>query len=476
MIGFTGIRDAEGLPSELRSTIEQLVTVGAANQRRNLRLSQYYDGEIVVEDRGKRVSAKKLRNDQVCYWPEAVVDKLAERIRLESFVTKDGPDETLDAIMDASNVINEYASFLPSKLVHGPMFCAVNNTAGGVRVRMHNALDAAALPDPERRPGVVGAGMCVARVERTRWSSGPVPTQVNLYTPGMVTVIRRLDQSHWRAEAVYVPERDPMFFAFVHKRSGERPFGKSRITRAIRCYTEDAVRVLWNHEVAASVYSQPMRALLGLSDAQYDALMARGKDAVYNDRMLLAGINDADGTPTLTQLTAASPEPYVASLRMLASLVSGASGVPLASLGITTDNPSSADAIQAAREDICLVAEDDIAADKWTLRRVAMCALAVNDGVSTEQLTEHQRSVSAHFANPTIPSLNARASFVQTVSGIDDGFGKSSVGREMLGFDAATIARLESEERRTAARNVMLMDRSRPMPVGVTNEGDSSPS
>lgn len=473
MIGFSGIRDADGLPPELRGTVEQLVTVGAATQRRNLMLTRYYDGEISVEDRGRRVSAKRLKNDQVCYWPEAVVDKLAERIRLESFVTSDGPDDTLDAIMDASNVINEYASFLPSKLVHGPMFCAVNNTPSGVRVRMHNALDAAALPDPERRPGVVGAGMCVARMERTGWSSGPVPTQVNLYTPGTVTVIRRTDSSHWRAEAIPVPERDPMFFAFVHKRSGERPFGKSRITRAIRCYTEDAVRVLWNHEVAAAVYSQPMRGLLGLSDAQYDALMEKGKDATYDDRMILTGANEDGHAPNLVQLTAASPEPYIASLRMLASLVSGASGVPLASLGITTDNPSSADAIQAAREDICLVAEDDIAADKWTLRRVAMCALAVNEGVSTDRLSDRQRSVSAHFANPTIPSLNARASFVQTVSLVDDGFGKSSVGREMLGFDAVTIARLESEERRAAARNVMFIDRSRPMPVGVSNEGDS---
>lgn len=454
MIGFSGIRDADGLPGELRPVIEQLVTVGASTMHRNLMLSRYYDGEIVVEDRGRRVSAKQLENDQVCYWPEAVVDKLAERIRLESFVTSDGPDETLDAIMDASNVVNEYASFLTSKLVHGPMFCAVNNTPSGVRVRMHNALDAAALPDPERRPGFVGAGMCVARMERTPWSSAAVPTQVNLYTPGAVTVIRRADPSHWRAESVGVPERDPMFFAFVHKRSGERPFGKSRITRAIRCYTEDAVRVLWNHEVAASVYSQPMRALLGLSDEQYDALMAKGKDATYNDRMLLAGVNGEGQAPTLTQLTASSPEPYIASLRMLASLVSGASGVPLASLGVTTDNPSSADAIQAAREDICLVAEDDIAADKWTLRRVAMCAMAVNEGIPTDQLTERQRSVSAHFANPTIPSLNARASFVQMVSSVDDGFGKTSVGREMLGFDSATIARLESDETRAATADM----------------------
>ena len=450
MIGISAIRDAAGLPSELRDTADQLVKVGTAHARRNLLLSRYYDGDIVVQDRGRRVSAKRLENDQVCYWPEAVVDKLAERIRLEYFVTSDGSDDTLDAIMDGSNVVNEYASFLTSKLVHGPMFCAVNNTAGGVRVRMHNALDAAALPDPERRPGLVGAGLCVARTERTRWSSGFVPTQVNMYTPGAVTVFTRTDQQHWRAETVAVPERDPMFYAFVHKRSGERPFGKSRITKAIRCYTEDAVRVLWNHEVAAAVYSQPMRALLGLSDAQYDALIGK-KDAVYNDRMLLTAVNDEGQPPNLVQLTASSPEPYIASLRMLASLVSGASGVPLASLGITTDNPSSADAIQAAREDICLVAEDDIASDKWTLRRVAMCAMAVNEGISTDQLTERQRSVSAHFANPTIPSLNARASFVQMVGSMDEGFAQTTVGREMLGFDQATIARLESDERRAAS-------------------------
>jgi hypothetical protein len=73
-------------------------------------------------------------------------------------------------------------------------------------------------------------------------------------------------------------------------------------------------------------------------------------------------------------------------LRALACQFSGATGVPLNSLGIVQDNPSSAEAIQAAREDICLVAERDIEADKATLRRVMQAAMSVEKNTTVDML------------------------------------------------------------------------------------------
>jgi len=241
---------------------------------------------------------------------------------------------------------------------------------------------------------------------------------------------------------------------FCHDGTGTmNPFGRTRITRFVRTLTDDAIRCMWHMQVAGAYYSVPKLMLTNLTARQYDAMM-EDKDKYQLDRLLLAEQNPDGSTMVPTQLSGNSPQPFVDELRALACQFSGATGVPLNSLGIVQDNPSSAEAIQAAREDICLVAEDDIAADKWTLRRVAMCAMAVNEGIPTDQLTERQRSVSAHFANPTIPSLNARASFVQMVSSVDDGFGKTSVGREMLGFDSATIARLESDEVKAATADM----------------------
>ena len=174
---------------------------------------------------------------------------------------------------------------------------------------------------------------------------------------------------------------------------------------------------------------------------------------------LLALTVGADGqNPNVGQLSGNSPQPFIDELRALACQFSGATGVPLNSLGIVQDNPSSAEAIQAAREDICLVAERDIEADKATLRRVMQAAMAIEKNTTVDGLDQADADIMASFASPMLYSLSSRTDAAIKIAAVDEGFAGSQPFHEMVGFDEATTARLESEKRKEQARAAIFAD------------------
>lgn len=72
---------------------------------------------------------------------------------------------------------------------------------------------------------------------------------------------------------------------------------------------------------------------------------------------LLEITKDEDGnTPTLGQFAQQSMSPHTEQLRMFASLFAGETGLTLDDMGFPTDNPSSAEAIKAAHENLRLAA------------------------------------------------------------------------------------------------------------------------
>ncbi|WP_457835981.1 hypothetical protein, partial [Staphylococcus aureus] len=68
--------------------------------------------------------------------------------------------------------------------------------------------------------------------------------------------------------------------------------------------------------------------------------------------------NPDDPDPILNQFPQVSMQPHAELLRFWGTLFSGETGIPVGSLGIIQDNPSSAEAIYAAKEDLVLEAEE----------------------------------------------------------------------------------------------------------------------
>lgn len=461
--GLQGIVDADGLGAGTRAALDECVDVWRHNQPHNHKLERYYDGTVQVEG-DLRVKSDRLKNDQACFWPAAAVDKLADRIHLDSMVLTDGGYQAENAgvladVVRDSGIVNGYDMHLADKLLHGCMFATVTNAGDGQpRVRYHSANSAAAIPDPTGRTecGIVGAGFAITRMERTPWSGErAVPTQVAAFAPGRVATIDRVTPGRWTATDLVAPERDPMMFAFTHRPTGRQPFGKTRVSRFVRALSRDCSRVMFHMAVAGTFYSMPQMVMLGLTDEQYDAMVDQ-KTKLYLDSWILGTRDDDGNTPSVQRLAGASPEPFIAEIKALANMFSAATGIPAESLGATDlANPSSADAIEAAREDICLIANQDIRRDTEVLERVTRSALAVRLGTTTDGLPEDLASVTAHFRNPARTSTAEAADAALKVASVDDGFAGSDVFYEMFDFDPADIARVRSEKTKNVANAAM---------------------
>lgn len=461
MIDFDlgAIKDAQGLSSAQRETVVELVDVYSSTTARNRKLDSYYEGEIKVPELGltiNREDFQKARNSIACYWPEKVVDSLADRIRLRS--VGDSSEAGLTARIAAENsLLEQYEGFQISELKHGPMFATVGARGNGKLplIRFHSAKTAVALPSDDMQFGRIGAGFAIARWGRDAPYEKRKPVQVNLYEADKTTVLVR-EGPHWTVDYSTLSAGVPMMFSFVHKRTGEKPFGKSRITKFVQGLTQSAVRVLWDAEVSAALYAMPKDAIMGLSDDQFDSMLTN-KQKTYMDTLLLSTTNDDGGTPTLQRLTANSPEVYRTQLNMLGAQLSGATGTPLNSLGIVQDNPSSAEAIQASREDICLIAEKQIDADRESMKNLLRCAVAVASNKAVDELTDAERDIRVVYAEPMLNSRAALADFAVKFASVRNGFGNTRTCARFCGFDEDSILEMEAEERRGRANAMVDM-------------------
>ncbi|NGM16962.1 phage portal protein [Eggerthellaceae bacterium zg-893] len=447
MIEAPGIENAAGLDREAKEELESLLGVAARVAPRNASLRRVYEGDFFPPTIGIDPVPEAARPGSRCEWPRKAVDAVAKRSRLQGFVFDGGAsDPTVDRLVTDRGLLGSYNRNVPNALVHGCMFATVNNTPRGASVRFHSAETAAATWDAmEDR---VGSGLVAASVARAPWSrAAPAAMQMNLHLPERVVVLRRAGPSSWEAESLPHPMGRPMMEAFCFQPSGMKPFGRSRITGEVVSLACDVMRTLDAMAVSSALYAHPKEYLLGLTDEQFDELVGNKRSVLINSLLMMT--RDEDGrVPEFGQLAAVSPQPYIDLLRAYASLFSGATSVPLNSLGIVQDNPSSAEAIQAAREDICIDAEDLNESSRTSMRSVALMAMAVDRNVSPDGLTDVQKSVMPLFADPSKPSVVSQADAMVKVAAADPDFAGTDVFYEGIGFDQATIERIASERRR----------------------------
>lgn len=452
LMDFNGIDAASGITEDAKRWIIDLANEYSGHVSHNRTLRDYYDGKVKASDYG--VTAD-IPNDQTCHWPQKAVDALADRIRLKRISTSSEDDDNdLARVLDRNHVIGNYNRHVPVKLIYGCMAATVNqDRAGYARVRLHSAETFTALPSPDYTDGVVAGGLAIARREITPWSDGMlVPTIVNLHTPYNVGEFRQVDRGRWTYSSGAMREELPTLYVFTHNGIGTlAPFGRTRITQFVRTLTDDAVRCLWHMQVSGAFYSMAKMYLTGLTDEQFDAVMENKTGYTLSRILALTAGNDGEN-PNVGQLSGNSPQPFIDELRALACQFSGATGVPLNSLGIVQDNPSSAEAIQAAREDICLIAERDIESDTSVLKRVMRAALAVERNTTTDNVDDE---INVKFDLPMLYSLSARADWATKINSVRPGFGETDVAAEMMGIDSADLPSIKSDEAVSASNAAM---------------------
>ena len=456
-IDLEGIKQASGLDADTQWWASLLVDEYYRHAAHNATLRDYYEGHVKVSDYG--VGAN-IENDQTCHWPAKAVDALADRITFEGFGTPEGMDEgqreALRAIELGNNLVNGYNAHLTPKLLYGCMAATVTRNEGGnAVVRFHSADTFTAIPSPDGKDGVVAAGLAIARVEYVPWSTWePVPTVVNLHLPGNVVELRQVAAGQWEAENGKTREMEPSLYVFTHDGTGTlNAFGRTRITSFVRTLADDAIRCMWHMQISGAYYSIPKLIMLNLMPEQYEAVI-QDKFKYQLDRVIATEVDESGETRTaIQQLSGNSPQPFVEELRALASQFSEATGIPLNSLGIVQDNPSSAEAINASREDICLIAQRDINADRAVLRKVAIAALSVQLNTTVDELLRDSpelADLSAHFASPVLHTYGEVSNFVTQVSSVRDGFGKTDYAARLLGIPDEELDSVKSDEVRAS--------------------------
>ena len=265
----------------------------------------------------------------------------------------------------------------------------------------------------------------------------------------VIRIRRDGDTRDWDAEYVWHSMGRPLMVPMAHEASLERPFGKSRISRAVMNITDNAMRASVRSEISAEFFTSPQKYLMG---ADGDVLGDMSKWDAYIGN-IFAVSKDADGdVPTFGQLAQGSMQPHIDYMRSLASRFSGETNVPLSELGVVTDNPSSAEAIYAAKEALVIDAQNLNADNGEALRDVALMALAVSRGTDYATVEGEALAVQAKFRNPAMPSVVSQSDAMVKMISVLPWLAESDVALEELGFSDDQIQRLRSDRAKATSR------------------------
>lgn len=462
MTDISGIARASGLSASDSSEIEALLDVYKRTRNRNETIESYYDGDVMAKDIGVDIlppeAKEKVHVDLSCDWAKKAVKELAGHIRFDGFVFegRDGMDELLEGALNRSGFYSGLSRAKGGTLKKGCSFVTVNNTGRRASVAFHSADEGAAIMNTAT--GEVRSGFVFADSSLTPWSpKRPVITQVNLHRRGRRVEIHRDDQTRWHAVEVETPADAMMLVPLTYEPTDKKLLGTSRITKEVQSLVDDVLSARLAIALSRAFYAIPMRALLGLTEKVYDALSQKPQWSAYINPMLLATADRQGHTPTLTQLPSNSPEPLIRIIETDAKLFAASTGIPLNSLGIVQDNPSSAEAITEGRRGLIEDAQTFITEQlEPALRQVALLVMMVESNkASVGELDDIQRSVMPHFKNPAMPSVAATTDAAMKIASVNPAFAGTDVFFEMVGFDQATISRVKSQMRMNAARQNM---------------------
>ena len=473
MSDIAGIRRAKGLTSDEVAEIDELLSVYDHTRGRSSRIEDYYEGDVMARDIGIDILPPEAKNkvnvDLSCDWARKSVKALANHVRFDGFVFegRDDVDEGLGRALDRLSFDSEFSRTRIGTLKKGCSFATVNNFGTSAAITFHTA-DSGAMVMNEAT-GRPRSGFVIADTGRTSWAPRrPVVTKVNLHMPGSRIEIVRDTQSQWHAERVETPPDVMMMVPFVYEPTDKKPLGGTRITKDVRSNIDDVLSVRLAIAVTRAFYAIPMRYVLGLTENMYKALKDKPQWNMYINPILLATMDRNGHMPAAGQLPSNSPESLIRLIETDAKLFAAATGVPLQSLGIVQDNPSSAEAIVEARRDLIEDAqtfEDEQL--KPALRQVALLAMMVEGNKArVDELDDVQRSVMPHFRNPAMPSIAATTDAAMKIASVNPAFAGTDVFFEMVGFDHATITRVNKQMRMNQLRA-----NARPI-LSQTIEGD----
>lgn len=362
--------------SELK-LIQHLVQKLAKHHSENETKENYYEGKQRLKDLNISVPpALKLVNS-VVGWAGTAVDVLEERLDFEGYI---GDTFGLNEIYRQNELDLESGLGHKDALVYGTGFVFV----GKGRPELGEPDTLITIESPKRATAIYD--MRSRRISAALLVSGgdtSKPEMGSLYLPDETIHFEAYrDQFVEKYRDQHLLGRVPVSPLVNNPRSGD-PHGRSEITRAVRSYTDSAMRTLLGAEVAREFYSSPQRYILGADESIFQDADGNKVSpwSVIQGRVLGVPYNEDEGVmPSVGQFSANSPAPYFDQIRAYAQLIAAETAIPASYLGFQTDNPASADAIRQMEARLVKRAERRQRQFGRTWTEVGKLALLVRDG------------------------------------------------------------------------------------------------
>jgi len=424
---------------------------------KNEEKQKYYEGKISLNSVNLGIALPEgLRKLEIgCAWGAKTVDVLAARSMFDGFVGENGSEiEELNQIVIDNDLLYEYSKACRDELKLGCTFATLSADKNiGVKIRFHSPMTAGALWDGEKSR--IKCGFAIIDTVPDNVTQTWLPTLINYYTDEAIWVLHR-ENSIWHANKYPHKLGRPMMEALIWNATSDKPFGRSRIKEPIRRLIDGYVRTVANATIGLEFATSPQKYLLGVTDAQFDAVI-NDKFKQYVGNIMTSTTNPETGEkPTFGQLQQGTIQPHVDMLRMLATQFSAATGLTVTDTGVINDaNPTSSDAILAQSQTLVAMASQLNNGNGTALRNIALIAMAIKNNVKIEDLPEDELAVLAHFKNPAMPSVAVTADAAIKIASAREGFANTDTFLEMIGFDQAEIRRIRNQEAQARGLDIL---------------------
>lgn len=431
--GITGIDEADW------DMVERLLRVWHDKQPGNILRTLYYDAHQRLKDFGISMP-DRIKSNLVMPpvgWPAKAVRTLADLSAFEGFRVDDARTGALqsdvDALFDRNSLDTVVSQTIVSAYKHSCAFLTVSADGDGrPAITPRSAEWSSAIWDtPHNR---IGAAMSITDADE----NGDV-TAFSVWLPDRLYECSKTG-GRWKADVKVTNWGRPTVAALCYDPQLDRPFGRSRITRPLMSLTDIAYRTLVRMEGNAEFYSSPKVWFLGM-----------GPDALKTDTWssLISAINaisrdENDEIPTMQQVQQASMQPHSDMLRTIAMLVASETSLPVNDLGITLDNPASAEAMAAAERKLSREADRQNRLFSRALKDVA--------GMALDLPADELSRITPVWAPTREVSDAARADYYAKIAGVNTDFADSDVGLMKAGLTFQEIQSFRAHQQRMKAQ------------------------
>lgn len=436
-----------GLSFDTQNLLDELIRVWRDKLPRNALRSMYLDGKNRVKDLGISIPPALRDLEVVIGWPEKAVYGLAQRCMWDGVISTANTEDPFElrSVLRDNRFEIELPNAIVSAMTHSTAFVSttVGDVASGepeVVTMMHSAQWTSGIWDRRRRS--LKALMFVGDVDDLGR-----PVALTVLTPFEAVSCVKGAQAWYVDDVRGNPLRRVPAEPLPFRPTLERPFGRSRINRKVMSITDRATRAALRLDVHGEYFSAAQLLLFG---ADEDAFLDESGNPVpfwdwYVGRFKTLSRDENGDLPEIHEISQKDPTPHITTLRELASEFAGETDIPIGSLGIVQDNPESAEAMYAAKEDLVIEAASANKVFGASLDRVYQNIVMLRDGV---ELNDDLRGLTTKWRNPALPSVvSASDAMVKQISAIP-WLAETDVALEQMGYSNEDIIRLQRQKRR----------------------------